>query len=345
MKDAQLGALDTVRCANFLNNDLPDGCADLIVADPPYFEVKGDFDFQWPTFDAYLSDVERWAAECARLLAPTGNLIWWGSAARIAYSQIILDRHFRLLANCAWYKKEGFHQKQSAETYRTFRSSTERFLHYESPDAPSESFSSPNAKNFYAPFESVRAWLHREVQALGGVSCVGTALHISGCAVGHWIGHSQWTFPNASRVAQLLKLYPPVYRKEKAAEFERKRGEYEAIKREYFEKVRENYDSHRRPFFGELYAFRDIITASQETHITKLYDFPTKKPPTLTQQLIETCSRPGALVVVPFAGSGTECEAAKVSGRRFIGFDTDPRAAAMAQARADAANHEPTLPL
>ena len=66
MKDAQLGALDTVRCANFLNNDLPDGCADLIVADPPYFEVKGDFDFQWPTFDAYLSDVERWAAECAR---------------------------------------------------------------------------------------------------------------------------------------------------------------------------------------------------------------------------------------------------------------------------------------
>ena len=50
MKDAQLGALDTVRCANFLNNDLPDGCADLIVADPPYFEVKGDFDFQWPTF-------------------------------------------------------------------------------------------------------------------------------------------------------------------------------------------------------------------------------------------------------------------------------------------------------
>ena len=101
----------------------------------------------------------------------------------------------------------------------------------------------------------------------------------------------------------------------------------------------------RRPFFGELYNFRDIITASQETHITKLYDFPTKKPPTLTRQLIETCSRPGALVVVPFAGSGTECEAAKVSVRRFIAFDTDPRAAAMAQARADAANHEPTLPL
>ena len=107
---------------------------------------------------------------------------------------------------------------------------------------------------------------------------------------------------------QLLELYARPYRAEKAAEFERKRVEFEEKAHEYLEKEREDHDSRRRPFFGELYNFRDIITASQETHITKLYDFPTKKPPTLTRQLIETCSRPGALVVVPFAGSGTECE-------------------------------------
>ena len=177
MKDAQLGALDTVRCANFLNNDLPDGCADLIVADPPYFEVKGDFDFQWPTFDAYLSDVERWAAECARLLAPNGNLIWWGSAARIAYSQIILDRHFRLLANCAWYKKDGVHIKQSPKSLRTFRNGTERFLHYESQAAPQDSFTRPNSSYFYEPFEPLRLWLHREIDSLGGAVCCGGAAH------------------------------------------------------------------------------------------------------------------------------------------------------------------------
>lgn len=330
MKDAQLGALDTVRCANFLNNDLPDGCADLIVADPPYFEVKGDFDFQWPTFDAYLSDVERWAAECARLLAPTGNLIWWGSAARIAYSQIILDRHFRLLANCAWYKKNGTHNRKPHGSILTFRSSSERFLHYEKKEAPQDRARAKNAVNFYEPFEPIRIWLKQEVQALGGEAFVAAALHISDRAVCHWTCRCQWTFPPPRRVQQLLQLYPPLQRKDKAAEFSRKRADFE---------------SKLRPFFGELYNFRDIITATQETHITKAYDFPTKKPPTLTRQLIETCSRPGALVVVPFAGSGTECEAAKVSGRRFIAFDTDPRAAAMAQARADAANHEPTLPL
>lgn len=330
MKDAQLGALDTVRCANFLNNDLPGGCADLIVADPPYFEVKGDFDFQWPTFDAYLSDVERWAAECARLLAPTGNLIWWGSAARIAYSQIILDRHFRLLANCAWYKKDGIHNRKTHGAPPTFRNSSERFLHYEKKESPLDRTRAKNAVDFYEPFESLRLWLCREIDSLGGVQCVAAALHISDRAVCHWTCRCQWTFPPPRREQQLLQLYPPLQRKDKAGEFSRKREEFE---------------SKLRYFNWELYNFRDIITASQEAHITKLYDFPTKKPPTLTRQLIETCSRPGALVVVPFAGSGTECEAAKVSGRRFVAFDTDPRAAAMAQVRADAAIHEPTLPL
>ena len=330
MKDAQLGALDTVRCANFLNNDLPDGCADLIVADPPYFEVKGDFDFQWPTFDAYLSDVERWAAECARLLAPTGNLIWWGSAARIAYSQIILDRHFRLLANCAWYKKDGIHNRKTHGAPPSFRNSSERFLHYEKKESPLDRTRAKNAVDFYEPFESLRLWLCREIDSLGGVQCVAAALHISDRAVCHWTCRSQWTFPPPRREQQLLQLYPPLQRKDKAGEFSRKREEFE---------------SKLRYFNWELYNFRDIVTASQEASITKAYDFPTKKPPTLTRQLIETCSRPGALVVVPFAGSGTECEAAKISGRHFIAFDTDPRAAAMAQARADAANHEPTLPL
>jgi DNA modification methylase len=65
---------------DFLNNDLPDKCATLIIADPPYFKVKGDFDFKWKTFDDYLKDVELWAIECKRLLADNGTLFWWGNS-------------------------------------------------------------------------------------------------------------------------------------------------------------------------------------------------------------------------------------------------------------------------
>ena len=55
--------LNKVYNIDFLNNTLPDKCANLIISDPPYYKVKGDFDFIWKTFDDYLSDVEKWCLE------------------------------------------------------------------------------------------------------------------------------------------------------------------------------------------------------------------------------------------------------------------------------------------
>ena len=38
---------NTIHHADWMTNDLPDGSVNLIIADPPYFEVRGDFDFVW----------------------------------------------------------------------------------------------------------------------------------------------------------------------------------------------------------------------------------------------------------------------------------------------------------
>ena len=81
--------INEVHNIDFLNNTLPDKCANLIFADPPYYKVKGDFDFIWKTFDEYLADVEKWAIECKRILADNGTLLWYGDANNIAYSQVI----------------------------------------------------------------------------------------------------------------------------------------------------------------------------------------------------------------------------------------------------------------
>ena len=35
---------------------IPDKSVQLIFADPPYYKVKGDFDFIWKTFDEYLKE-------------------------------------------------------------------------------------------------------------------------------------------------------------------------------------------------------------------------------------------------------------------------------------------------
>ena len=116
---------------DWMNNQLPDKSVQLIIADPPYYKVKGDFDFVWKTFDDYLQDVEKWAIECKRVLADNGTLYWYGDAKNIAYAQIIFDKHFNLLNSLVWENTNDHKQQIRFNTdLRTFAPLTERCLMY-----------------------------------------------------------------------------------------------------------------------------------------------------------------------------------------------------------------------
>ena len=125
----EIGGINRVHHLNFLNNNLPDKCANLIIADPPYFEVKGAFDFVWKDMKEYLLDVEKWAKECKRLLADNGTLFWYGHARNIAYAQVIFDMHFNLINNLVWNKGD-FMGLEESEGLRSFAPCTERILMY-----------------------------------------------------------------------------------------------------------------------------------------------------------------------------------------------------------------------
>ncbi|HVV94203.1 MAG TPA: site-specific DNA-methyltransferase [Hyphomicrobiales bacterium] len=60
---------------------------------------------------------------------------------------------------------------------------------------------------------------------------------------------------------------------------------------------------------------------------------PTQKPEALLHRVLLASSRPGDLVLDPFAGSGTTGAVAKRLGRRFLGIERDPDYAAAAEAR------------
>ena len=62
---------------------LPDQSVDLIIADPPYYRMKGDFDFLFQSAREYLEWCSSWAAECYRVLKTTGAFYCWGSARMI----------------------------------------------------------------------------------------------------------------------------------------------------------------------------------------------------------------------------------------------------------------------
>lgn len=62
-------------------------------------------------------------------------------------------------------------------------------------------------------------------------------------------------------------------------------------------------------------------------------DHPTQKPLALSLRIIKHFSNPGDLVVAPFAGSGSECLAAAMEGRSYIGFEINPKYVDIAKGR------------
>lgn len=61
---------------------LESNCVDLIIADPPYFRIKGDFDFVWKDEQEYLNWCRKWLLESKRILKDNGTLILWGGVGK-----------------------------------------------------------------------------------------------------------------------------------------------------------------------------------------------------------------------------------------------------------------------
>ena len=61
---------------------------------------------------------------------------------------------------------------------------------------------------------------------------------------------------------------------------------------------------------------------------------PNEKPVALLEQLIEATTIPGALILDPFAGSGSTLAAAAKTGRQYIGIEIDEQYSKLAAARA-----------
>ena len=62
-------------------------------------------------------------------------------------------------------------------------------------------------------------------------------------------------------------------------------------------------------------------------------DHPTQKPLSLTLRIVKHFSNEGDTVLVPFAGSGTECVAAKMLNRKYLGFELNREYICIAEKR------------
>lgn len=311
--------INQVLHSDFLKNELPDKCAQLIIADPPYFEVKGEFDFVWKSFDDYLKDVEKWAIECKRILADNGTLFWYGHAKKLAYTQVIIDKYFNLENNIAI--EFNRQTKKGVEEFRCFAPVSERLLMYSTYSEDGNDCYS-KAEHFKPIINYLRSEFKKANKIGYNTKEFRKLMGLNEDAGGiRYFADKVWIFPTKEHYMAFQKTG--------------------FFNKPYIDLL-EEFENCRR-YFNNFQKLFDIMSFDQEAHITKMYDHDTCKPETLTRALILTCSRENDLVVVPFAGSGTECAMSIKEKRRSIGFDVKREYVEMSNARIKKIVSAPTL--
>ena len=289
---------------------------DLAIVDPPYFEVKGEFDFAWSSFDEYLSDVESWAIELKRILKDSASLFWWGNSKKIAYTQIILDKLFNLENSLIWEKKDSIqYQYYSPELARCFNTHNERLLYYSCEVGMTgrefiekEYIAPKNPFSIYLTSEFKLANVtNKEIAKLFPSKSGG----LTGC-VSNWLNGN-----NVITEDQYLTIRSHLNNK--------------FLRKEY-EELRKEYEELRRPFYNEI-KITEVLSFSQQSEETRRHKHPTQKAPKLTEALVRVVGKLGGTAFIPFAGSGTELIACKNIGMNVVGCELDTDYFKAAQAR------------
>lgn len=101
---------------------LPEGIAQAVIADPPYFNVLEDegWDTQWKTPEAYLAWCERWARECLRVLRDDGLCFIFGQPGKREHtflhlmSRLCQEHTFHDLI--VWDRVVGYNERRDSFT-------------------------------------------------------------------------------------------------------------------------------------------------------------------------------------------------------------------------------------
>jgi site-specific DNA-methyltransferase (adenine-specific) len=83
--------LQNVDCLQLLRN-LGDESVDIIIADPPYFEIiNQEWDKQWKSEEEYIDWCWSWTKECERVLKPGAPMYVWGTTKTDTFLKYKLD--------------------------------------------------------------------------------------------------------------------------------------------------------------------------------------------------------------------------------------------------------------
>lgn len=294
--------------------ELPAGSVDLLLTDPPYFNVKDeDWDRQWSKAGDFLAWLGFVLDDARPALVPSASVwVFAGPMLATAVESVVAER-FRVLNHVRWVKEAGWHQKAEIEAQRRFLTPWEAIIF-------AEQFAEAYGDQAKALHKQVFAPLGRYIQTeRERAGWTRSDLEVA-------LGYTMSSDP--SRGTALCYRWEEGSSLPTAETYERMRtvlngegGDY--LRREY-EDLRREYEDLRRPF-----KLNPTQPVSDVWNFATVPPYPGKhpceKPLPLLRHILGVTSRPGAVVLDPFAGSGSTLLAARDMSRQAIGIEQDER--------------------
>ena len=291
------------------------GPFNLLVADPPYSFVKKN-----ETWDQCShAELETILRKLFELIKPkmknNGALYcfcWPYFSARMQY---IMADYFNVLNEIVWMKRRmsgaqcGQQAKASLEKLRKYFPETERIVFADIYESDKKSFSD-SYQLWCEIMQPLISYFNEAKRQIGlSVDVIKEKMfQLTGkryTSAHHAFNRIDWRFPTLEQYSAMEKFMPML------------RDQYYNLRGQY-NNLLDQYNNLRRAHYPQRNNFTDLWIYSPAPIGSKHRLHSCQKPLNMIVDMINTSSRPGDIVLDPFAGSGTTGVAAIKTGRQAI---------------------------
>ena len=316
-----------------LMKGIPDGSVDLVLTDPPYGMSKGEWDkFK---YDKYISFMGDFFKECGRILKDNGQMYFFhNDFLKMAdLAQWLRENTGFVFSSLLIFPKPTFRPNvwknpSDDNTLRSWFNICEFALHYingKSLHTEWDKTGWERIKLDTEMFHGLRRYSYEmkqyiEEQENIKLTAKYFADEFGNTGISHFLAnpnYTQWRFPDKERYDLVTNRY-------NLRDWSGFR-EYEDLRREY---------EDLRPVHN-LDAEHNNVWNVKWTNTGKRH--PCEKPVPILERMVNTSSKPGAVIIDPFMGSGSTGIACLNTGRNFIGIEKDDKYFSIAKKRIETA--------
>ena len=303
-----------------LLKQLPDKSVDLVLTDPPYFQVmktdwkgqKYDWDNQWKTIKDYQEWILKLGKEIKRILKSNGSFYIFADDKICAYVQVVLDEIFELENFITWVKPNNLTIKGWTQ-YKSFSPITEKILFYSKEYGWDSSLTLLHQNKDC--FKEIKEYLWSETEKLGmSWEEINRELLFTTSKGG---GGRAYNMLSRTRTRWDMIDEKNYLKLQKSGRFKK---QYMELREDYEKKLKEYKDLLRvfnpEKNFTDVWTFNIMGGSESVKH-------PTQKPLKIIERIIKTSSKKEDLILDCFVGSGTTAVACKQLGRNFICCDNN----------------------